>query len=80
MHYEVISGYRCPETNGRLRAQGRAAAWPRRACTWKVVRSTCASPGVPLAELRDAALSLKAGRFHPDPQFVHIDTGRVRHW
>jgi len=38
--------------------------------------------GVPLAELRDAALSLRAGGVgcYPDDRFVHLDTGRVRSW
>ena len=37
---------------------------------------------VPLPELRDAALSLRAGGvgYYPDSQFVHLDTGRVRSW
>ena len=36
----------------------------------------------PLADLRDAAWSLQAGGvgYYPREQFVHIDTGRVRHW
>jgi uncharacterized protein YcbK (DUF882 family) len=38
-------------------------------------------PGVPLADLRDAAVSLKAGGVgYYAGQFVHIDTGRVRRW
>ena len=39
-------------------------------------------PGVPLAELHQAALSLNAGGvgFYPRDQFVHLDTGRVRNW
>ena len=39
-------------------------------------------PGVALAELRDAALSLGAGGvgFYAREQFVHLDTGRVRRW
>jgi uncharacterized protein YcbK (DUF882 family) len=39
-------------------------------------------PGVALADLRDAAVSLKAGGvgFYPGSQFVHLDTGRVRRW
>ncbi len=38
--------------------------------------------GVPLAEVRKAALSLKAGGvgYYPGSNFVHIDTGRVRFW
>ena len=37
---------------------------------------------VPLADLRDAATSLRAGGvgFYPQSQFVHLDTGRVRRW
>lgn len=39
-------------------------------------------PGVPLADLRDAALSLGMGGvgFYPREQFVHVDTGPVRRW
>jgi len=39
-------------------------------------------PGVPLADLRDAAMSLKDGGvgFYLSENFVHVDTGRVRHW
>ena len=39
-------------------------------------------PGVPLAELRDAALSLQAGGvgYYSREQFVHVDTGRIRRW
>ena len=38
--------------------------------------------GVALTDLRDAALSLKAGGvgFYESDNFVHIDTGRVRSW
>jgi uncharacterized protein YcbK (DUF882 family) len=39
-------------------------------------------PGAPLADLRDAALSLRAGGvgYYPQSQFVHLDTGRLRNW
>jgi uncharacterized protein YcbK (DUF882 family) len=39
-------------------------------------------PGVPLADLRDAAVELKAGGvgYYPGSRFVHLDTGRVRRW
>jgi uncharacterized protein YcbK (DUF882 family) len=38
--------------------------------------------GVPLDELRDAALSLRAGGvgYYSGSQFVHLDSGRVRSW
>ena len=37
---------------------------------------------IPLADLRDAATSLRAGGvgFYPQSQFVHLDTGGVRRW
>lgn len=79
--FEVISGYRCPATNARLRRTGGGGAATHslhlegRAIDVRL-------PGVPLAELRDAALSLRAGGvgYYPREQFVHIDTGRVRSW
>lgn len=79
--YEVISGYRCPVTNDRLRRSGGGGVATRslhmdgRAVDVRL-------RGVPLAELRDAALSLQAGGvgYYPGEQFVHLDTGRVRRW
>jgi uncharacterized protein YcbK (DUF882 family) len=39
-------------------------------------------PGVPLKTLHRAAVSLKGGGvgFYPEPNFVHVDVGRVRYW
>ena len=39
-------------------------------------------PGVTTVQLRNAALSLKAGGvgYYPVSQFVHIDVGPVREW
>jgi uncharacterized protein YcbK (DUF882 family) len=39
-------------------------------------------PGVPLDQLRDAAVAMQFGGvgFYPRDQFVHLDTGRVRTW
>ncbi len=79
--YEVISGYRCPQTNARLRHSGGGGV-ARKSLHMEGRAIDVRLPGVPLAELRDAALSLQAGGvgFYPDQQFVHIDTGRVRRW
>ena len=79
--YEVISGYRCPETNDHLR-NSRGGGVAKRSLHMEGKAIDIRIPGVPLAELRDAALSLQAGGvgFYPREQFVHIDTGRVRTW
>jgi len=79
--YEIISGYRSPVTNARLRStRGGGVASHSLHMEGKAIDVRL--PGVPLAELRDAALSLKAGGvgYYPRDQFVHMDTGRVRTW
>lgn len=79
--FEVISAYRCAATNGRLRLTGGGGV-ARRSLHMDGRAIDVRLPGVPLAELRDAALSLRAGGvgYYPGQQFVHIDTGRVRSW
>ncbi len=79
--FEVISGYRCAATNTKLR-QTRAGGVAQHSLHMEGRAIDVRLPGVPLAELRDAALQLQAGGvgFYPREQFVHIDTGRVRSW
>jgi uncharacterized protein YcbK (DUF882 family) len=79
--FEVISGYRCPETNDHLR-NSRGGGVAKRSLHMEGKAIDVRIPGVPLAELRDAAMSLQAGGvgYYPREQFVHIDTGRVRNW
>jgi uncharacterized protein YcbK (DUF882 family) len=79
--YEVISGYRCPKTNELLRTtRGGGVASHSLHMDGKAMDIRL--PGVPLAEVRDAALSLQAGGvgYYSHEQFVHVDTGRVRRW
>jgi uncharacterized protein YcbK (DUF882 family) len=79
--YQVISGYRCPTTNASLRLKGGGGV-AKRSLHMDGRAIDVRLPGVPLAELRDAALSLRAGGvgYYPGQAFVHIDTGRVRSW
>jgi uncharacterized protein YcbK (DUF882 family) len=79
--YQVISGYRCPKTNDNLRTS-RGGGVATRSLHMDGKAIDIRIPGVPLAELRDAALSLRAGGvgYYPREQFVHVDTGRVRSW
>ncbi|MBA4175445.1 MAG: twin-arginine translocation pathway signal protein [Leptothrix sp. (in: Bacteria)] len=79
--YEVISGYRCPATNQHLR-QARGGGVASRSLHMDGRAIDVRLAGVPLAELRDAALAQKSGGvgYYPRDGFVHLDTGRTRHW
>lgn len=79
--FEVISGYRCPATNNRLRTT-RGGGVAKHSLHMEGKAIDIRVPEVSLADLRDAALSLGAGGvgYYPREQFVHVDTGRVRSW
>lgn len=79
--YQIISGYRAPHTNERLRTT-RGGGVARRSLHMDGKAVDLRIPGVPLKELRDAALELKLGGvgYYPGSDFVHVDTGRVRSW
>lgn len=79
--FHVISGYRCPATNQTLKAT-RGGGVATRSLHMDGKAIDIRLPGVPLADVREAALRLKLGGvgYYPRDQFVHVDTGRVRHW
>jgi uncharacterized protein YcbK (DUF882 family) len=78
--FEVISGYRSPATNEALHRKSRGVATKSLHLEGRAIDVRLAD--VPLADLRDAALSLKAGGvgYYAESRFVHLDTGRVRRW
>ena len=77
----VISGYRCAATNSRLRTS-RGGGVARNSLHMQGKAIDIRIPGVPLSDLRDAAMSQSVGGvgFYPRDKFVHLDTGKVRHW
>lgn len=79
--FQIISGYRSPNTNERLRTT-RGGGVAKRSLHMDGKALDIRLPGVALSDLRDAALSLKQGGvgFYPREQFVHIDTGKPRAW
>jgi uncharacterized protein YcbK (DUF882 family) len=79
--FEVISGYRCPVTNDRLRRTGGGGV-ARRSLHMEGRAIDIRLAGAPLADVRDAALALRAGGvgYYARDRFVHLDTGRVRSW
>ena len=79
--FHVISGYRSPFTNERLRTT-RSGGVARRSLHMDGKAIDIRIPGIALADLRDAAISLKVGGvgFYSRENFVHVDTGAVRSW
>lgn len=80
--FQVISGYRSPATNAMLQREGRGVASHSLHLHGQAIDIRLAD--VALADLRDAALSLRAGGvgYYPAPSsdFIHMDTGSVRRW
>lgn len=79
--FEIISAYRSPLTNQRLRERGGGGV-ARHSLHLEGRAIDVRLPGVPLADLRDAAIELRAGGvgYYARERFVHIDTGRIRSW
>ena len=78
--FEVISGYRSPVTNAALRRRSEGVAARSLHMVGQAIDIRVA--GVELVTLRAAALDLKGGGvgYYPASNFVHMDTGRLRHW
>jgi uncharacterized protein YcbK (DUF882 family) len=78
--FHIISGYRSPATNNKLSARSSGVAKKSLHMQGKAVDIRL--PGCELKQLRDAALTLKAGGvgYYPGSNFIHVDTGRVRRW
>jgi uncharacterized protein YcbK (DUF882 family) len=81
--FHIISGYRSPHTNAMLRARGGEQTGVASGSLHMVGKAIdIRVPGVQLDHLRQAARALKIGGvgYYPSSNFVHVDTGRVRHW
>jgi uncharacterized protein YcbK (DUF882 family) len=78
--FQVISGYRSPETNEALRAHRGGQA--RRSLHMQGRAIDVRLADVTTSALRDAALGLGRGGvgYYPSEGFVHVDTGAVRRW
>ena len=78
--FHIISGYRSPATNQKLRAKNGGVAKKSLHMQGRAI-DVCL-PGCDLKALRDAALALKAGGvgYYARSGFIHLDTGRVRRW
>lgn len=78
--YQVISGYRSPATNAKLRSRSSGVAKKSLHMQGRAVDVRLT--GVECRNLRKAAVALKNGGvgLYPKSDFVHLDTGRFRTW
>jgi uncharacterized protein YcbK (DUF882 family) len=78
--FEVISGYRSPQTNAQLRSQSNAVAEHSMHMEGRAIDIRLR--GFATVKLRDLAIALHRGGvgYYPASDFVHVDTGRVRVW
>jgi len=78
--FEIISAYRSPATNEMLRRQGGGVAKSSMHLLGKAIDVRLTD--VDTRDLRRAGLDLARGGvgYYSKSDFVHLDTGRVRHW
>lgn len=79
--FGIISGYRSPKTNALLRKTGGGGV-AKKSFHMRGMAIDVRVENRQLADVRKAALSLKAGGvgYYPRSNFVHVDTGPVRRW
>lgn len=78
---QIVSAYRSPQTNRQMRRSGHRGVAKRslhmegRAIDFRM-------PDIRLKSVRNAAIAARLGGvgYYPHDNFVHVDTGVVRHW
>jgi len=78
--YHIISGYRSPTTNAMLCKIRSGVA--RNSYHIKGRAIDIRIPGVHLSQLKNTAIRMKAGGvgYYPKSDFIHLDSGPIRHW
>jgi uncharacterized protein YcbK (DUF882 family) len=78
--FHVISAYRSPKTNASLSKKSSGVAKNSLHMQGKAIDIRL--PGHNLSDLRKVALNMQGGGVgvYSKSDFLHIDTGRVRHW
>jgi uncharacterized protein YcbK (DUF882 family) len=78
--FNVISGYRSPATNAMLAERSNGVAKNSMHMQGKAIDIRI--PGVDLKYLRNVARDVQIGGvgYYASSNFVHVDTGRIRHW
>ena len=78
--FQVISGYRSPQTNAMLHERSGGVA--SKSLHMQGLVMDIRVEGVQLDHLHKAALDIGRGGvgYYPTSNFVHVDVGRVRRW
>lgn len=78
--FHIVSGYRSPQTNARLRRASKRVA--KRSLHMKGKALDVRLTKTRTSQLRDAAIRLRQGGvgYYRRSNFVHLDTGQVRRW
>ncbi len=78
--YQIISGYRSPQTNAMLHERSGGVAV--NSFHMKGMAIDIRLPDVELYQLHRAALEMERGGvgYYPESDFVHVDVGPVRRW
>ncbi len=78
--FHIISGYRSPQTNARLRKNSTGVAKFSYHMLGRAIDIRL--PGCDTHQLRQACLDLELGGvgYYPRSDFVHVDTGAFRTW
>jgi len=78
--FHIISGYRSPETNAKLRKKSKYVVKNSLHIQGEAVDIRV--PGFDTRWLRKVCMKLKAGGvgYYRKSDFVHVDVGPVRHW
>ena len=78
--FDIISGYRSPETNSLLNIMSNGVVKNSLHIHGKAIDIRL--PGHELKVLQRAAVDLQRGGvgYYPSSDFVHVDVGRIRYW
>lgn len=78
--FEIISAYRSPKTNAKLRNKSNGVA--KRSLHMQGKAIDIRLRGFNTKTLRDTAVAMKIGGvgYYRRSDFIHLDTGRVRYW
>lgn len=78
--FEIISAYRSPKTNAKLRQKSQGVA--RRSLHMLGKAIDIRLQGYDTRTLKEQAIAMKIGGvgYYRRSNFIHLDTGRVRHW